>query len=128
MKETNMLEDAFCNNMDQNDYIQKLRDSIDLSVGQVKNGTLQCNIIAGLSFTKTYDKEQIKFSIKTSFDVQPNVTLPLTVSLNSQISVVESSITHKVENHPILIQQINTDEEIFFSLWWNSDEHLKTHC
>ena len=119
-EETNMLEDAFCNNMDQNDYIQKLRDSIDLSVGQVKNGTLQCNIISGLSFTKTYDKEQIKFSIKTSFDVQPNVTLPLTVSLNSQISVVESSITHKVENHPILIQQINTDEEIFFSLWWNS--------
>ena len=35
-EETNMLEDAFCNNMDQNDYIQKLRDSIDLSVGQVK--------------------------------------------------------------------------------------------
>ena len=25
-----------------------------------------------------------------------------------------------MENHPILIQQINTDEEIFFSLWWNS--------
>ena len=120
-EETNMLEDAFCNNMDQNDYIQKLRDSIDLAVGQVKNGTLQCNIITGLSFTKTYDKEQIKFSIKTSFDVQPNVTIPLTVSLNTQISIVESSITHKMENHPILIQQINTDEEIFFSLWWNSE-------
>lgn len=119
-EETNMLEDAFCNNMDQNDYIQKLRNSIDLSVGQVDNGTLQCNIIAGLSFTKTYDKEQIKFAIKTSFDVQPNVSLPLTISLNSQISIVESSITHKMENHPILIQQVNTDEEIFFSLWWNS--------
>lgn len=119
-EETNMLEDAFCNNMDQNDYIQKLRGSIDLSVGQVNNGTLQCNLISGLSFTKTYDKEQIKFAIKTTFDVQPNVTLPLTVSLNSQISVVESSITHKMENHPILIEQVDTDGDVFFSLWWNS--------
>ena len=119
-EETNMLEDAFCNNMDQNDYIQKLRDSIDLSVGQVNNGTLQCNLMSGLSFTKTYDKEQIKFAIKTTFDVQPNVTLPLTVSLNSQISVVESSITHKMENHPILIEQVDSDGDVFFSLWWNS--------
>ena len=119
-EETNMLEDAFCNNMDQNNYIQKLRDSIDLSVGQVNNGTLQCNLMSGLSFTKTYDKEQIKFAIKTTFDVQPNVTLPLTVSLNSQISVVESSITHKMENHPILIEQVDTDGDILFSLWWNS--------
>ena len=119
-QETNMLEDAFCNNMDQNDYIQKLRDSIELSVGQVNNGTLQCNINAGLSFTKTYDKEQIRFAIKTSFDVQPNVTLPLTVSLNSQVSIIESSITHKMENHPILIQHVNSDEEILLSLWWNS--------
>tara|TARA_B100001113_G_scaffold2382_1_gene2034 strand:+ start:2555 stop:4759 length:2205 start_codon:yes stop_codon:yes gene_type:complete len=121
-EETNMLEDAFCNNMDQNDYIQKLRSSIELSVGQVNNGTLQCNIITGLSFTKTYDKEQLKFAIKTSFDVHPNVTLPLTVSLNSQISVIESSITHKMENHPILIQHINTDEKVFYSLWWNTGD------
>ena len=120
-EETNMLENAFCNNMDQNDYVQKLEDSIELSVGQVNNGTLQCKIIEGLSFTKTYDKEQIKFSLSTSFDVEPNATLPLTVSLNSQISVVESSITHRMENHPILLQHINTDKEISSSLWWNSD-------
>ena len=120
-EETDMLENAFCNNMDQNDYIQKLEDSIELSVGQVNNGTLQCKIISGLSFTKTYDKEQIKFALTTSFDVEPNVTLPLTISLKSQISVVESSITHKMENHPILLQQIDSDKEILSSLWWNSD-------
>lgn len=120
-EETNMLENAFCNNMDQNDYIQKLENSVELSVGQVNNGTLQCKIIEGLSFTKTYDKEQIKFALSTSFDVEPNATLPLAVSLNSQISVVESSITHRMENHPILLQHINTDKEISSSLWWNSD-------
>jgi len=120
-EETDMLENAFCNNMDQNDYIQKLEDSIELSVGQVNNGTLQCKIISGLSFTKTYDKEQIKFALTTSFDVEPNVTLPLTISLKSQISVVESSITHKMENHPILLQQIDSDKAILSSLWWNSD-------
>ncbi len=120
-QETNMLENAFCNNMDQNDYIQKLQNTVELSVGQVANGTLQCNIIAGLSFTKTYDKEQIKFALTTTFDVQPNVTLPLTVTLNAQISVIESSITHKMENHPILLQQINSNSQILSSLWWNDE-------
>ena len=120
-EETNMLENAFCSNMDQNDYVQELRNSIELSVGQANNGTLQCKIIAGLSFTKTYDKEQIKFVLSTSFDVAPNVTLPLSISLNSQISVSESSITHKMENHPILLQQIKFDNEVVASLWWNSE-------
>ena len=119
-EETNMLEDAFCGNMDQNDYVQKLRNSIGLSVGQVSNGTMQCKITDGLSFTKTYDKAQLKFAIRTSFDVEPNVTLPLTITLNSQISTFESSITHKMENHPILINQIDSDNEIYYVLWWNS--------
>ena len=119
-EETNMLEDAFCGNMDQNDYVQKLRNSIGLSVGQVSNGTMQCKIVDGLSFTKTYDKAQLKFAISTSFDVEPNVTLPLTITLNSQISTFESSITHKMENHPILINQIDSDNEIYYVLWWNS--------
>ena len=119
-EETNMLQDAFCSNMDQNDYIQKLQESFELSIGQVNNGTLQCVIISGLSLSETFDKEHIKFAITTTFEVEPNVTLPLTISLNSQISIVESSITHRMENHPILIQHINTDKEVLLSLWWNS--------
>ena len=119
-EETNMLEDAFCGNMDRNDYVQKLRNSIDLSVGQVSNGTLLCKIIDGLSFTETYDKAQLKFAISTSFDIEPNVTLPLTISLNSQISINGDSITHKMENHPILIKQVNTDDDLSYILWWNS--------
>ena len=63
-EETNMLENAFCNNMDKNDYIQKLRNSLELSVGQINNGTMQCEILSGLSFTKTFDKEQIKFELQ----------------------------------------------------------------
>ena len=118
-EETNMLEDAFCSNMDQNDYVQKLRNSIELSVGQVSNGTLQCNIVDGLSFTKTFDKAQLRFAISTTFDIEPNVTLPLTITLNSQINTFESSITHKMENHPILINQIDSDNELIYTLWWN---------
>ena len=38
-EETNMIESAFCHNMDANDYIQKLQSSIELSFGQVSNGT-----------------------------------------------------------------------------------------
>jgi len=119
--ETNLIENAFCDNMDKNDYVQKLRSSIELSVGQVTNGTINCEIIDGLLFTQTLDKEQLKFRFKTIFDVSPNVTLPLSVTINQQISVIDSSITHMVENHPILIQQIDTDGALLYTLWWNSD-------
>ena len=120
-EETNMIESAFCHNMDKNDYVQKLRISLELSVGQVNNGTVQCEILSGLSFTKTYDKEQIKFSFKTAFDVSPNISLPVTLYLNEQISVIDSSITNLVESHPILIQQTTLEDEILSVLWWNSD-------
>ena len=120
-EETNMVESAFCHNMDKNDYVQKLRDSIELSVGQINNGTVQCEILSGLSFTKTYDKEQLTFNFKTIFDVSPNISLPVTLYLNEQISVIDSSITNLVESHPILIQQTTLEGEILSMLWWNSD-------
>ena len=120
-EETNMVESAFCHNMDKNDYVQKLRDSIELSVGQINNGTVQCEILSGLSFTKTYDKEQLTFNFKTIFDVSPNISLPVTLYLNEQISIIDSSITNLVESHPILIQQTTLEGEILSMLWWNSD-------
>ena len=121
-EETNMIENAFCHNMDANDYIQKLQDSIGLSVGQVSNGTLKCVIKGGLSFSKTFDKEQLRFSFKTTFEVSPNITLPLQIYLSEQISIQDSSITHMVENHPILLQQITLSGESLSTLWWNSDD------
>ena len=108
--------------MDKNDYIQKLRDSLELSVGQINNGTMQCEILSGLSFTKTFDKDQIKFSFKTVFDVAPNITLPVTLFLIEQISVSDSSITHRVESHPILLTHLTIEGEILTTLWWNEQD------
>lgn len=124
-EETNMIESAFCNNMDKNDYLQRLENSLELSFGQVANGTLQCEILAGLSFSKTFDKEQLQFSFRTSFDVSPNISLPLTIYFDNQISVLDSSITHMVENHPILIEQITLEGDSLTTLWWNSDGDQK---
>ena len=121
-EETNMVENAFCNNMDKNDYIQKLRNSLELSVGQINNGTMQCEILSGLSFTKTFDKEQVKFSFKTVFDVAPNISLPVTLFLIEQISVSDSSITHLVESHPILLNHLTIEGEILTTLWWNEQD------
>ena len=44
------------------------------------------------------------------------------IYLNEQISVEDSSITHMVENHPILLQQITLTGESLSTLWWNSDD------
>jgi len=109
--------------MDKNDYINKLRSSIELSIGQISNGTIECQIIQGLSFTKWDDKENIKFAFKTSFDIIPNASFPLTIELVEQISVTGSSITHIVENHPIYILQINQDSSTESYIWYNYGEN-----
>ncbi len=122
-EETNLIERAICHNMDKNDYINKLRSSIELSIGQISNGTIECQIIQGLSFTKWDDKENIKFAFKTSFDIIPNASFPLTIELVEQISVTGSSITHIVENHPIYILQINQDSSTESYIWYNYGEN-----
>ena len=122
-EETNLIEGAICHNMDKNDYINKLRSSIELSIGQINNGTLQCQIIDGLSFTKWDDKSQIKFAFKTTFDIIPNASLPFTVEVKEQISVIGSSITHLVENHPVYITQVNLDGVEESNIWYNYGEN-----
>ena len=118
-EETNLIETAICHNMDKNDYISKLRSSIELSIGQITNGSIECQIIQGLSLTKWDDKEQIKFAFKTTFDVIPNVSLPVSIELVDQISVAGSSITHLAENHPVYIIQIQEDGLTQSNVWYN---------
>ena len=118
-EETNLIEAAICHNMDKNDYINKLRSSIELSIGQITNGSIECQIIQGLSFTKWDDKEQIKFAFKTSFDIIPNASLPISIEIINQISVAGSSITHIVENHPVYITQIMQDGLTQSNVWYN---------
>ena len=122
-EETNLIEGAICHNMDKNDYINKLRSSIELSIGQINNGTLECQIIEGLSFTKWDDKDQIKFAFKTTFDIIPNASLPFTVEIINQISVIGSSITHLVENHPVYVTQVNIDGIQESNIWYNYGEN-----
>ena len=120
-QESNLFEESICFNMDTNDYISRLRNSIDLSVGQVDNGTTKCSAISGLALTNTFDLDPIKLSFKTTFDIIPNATYPFTLSLSEQISISDSSITHLVENHPVLIQSIDYDGNQVYDLWWNYD-------
>tara|TARA_X000001036_G_scaffold428815_2_gene459119 strand:- start:137 stop:1486 length:1350 start_codon:yes stop_codon:yes gene_type:complete len=122
-EETNLIEAAICHNMDKNDYITKLRSSIELSIGQITNGSIECQIIQGLSFTKWDDKEQIKFAFKTTFDIIPNASLPFTVEILDQISVMDSSITHIVENHPIYVTQVTLDGIEESNIWYNYGEN-----
>jgi hypothetical protein len=122
-EETNLIEGAICHNMDKNDYINKLRSSIELSIGQISNGSLECQIIEGLSFTKWDDKGQLKFAFKTTFDIIPNASLPFTVEILDQISVIGSSITHIVENHPIYVTQVTLDGIEESNIWYNYGEN-----
>ena len=89
----------------------------------MKASSLECRIIDGLSFTKWDDKGQIKFAFRTTFDIIPNASLPFTIEIVDQISVIGSSITHIVENHPVYISQVKLDGIVESSVWYNYGEN-----
>ena len=120
-EESNLFENAVCKNMDPDNVIQSWRDNLELSVGQVVNGSLECIVISGLSFSGTFDPEGIKFTMRLVFDVIPNATLPLDLAINEQISFSDSSITHLVENHPIFVSLGDNAENNENQMWWKNE-------
>ena len=123
-EETNLFENAVCNNLDSSDIIQTWRNNLELSIGQVANGSLQCIVTSGLSFTQTFDPNGVKFMLKLVFDVIPNATLPVDLSIKEQIVFSDSSITHLVENHPIFVSQISSEGNNEGQIWWENEGSL----
>ena len=123
-EETNLFEKAVCNNLDSSDIIQSWRNNLELSIGQVTNGSLQCIVTGGLSFTQTFDPNGVKFMLKFVFDIIPNATLPLDLSIKEQIVFSDSTITHLVENHPIFVSQISSEGNNEGQIWWENEGSL----
>ena len=122
-EEANLFENAVCKNLDSNDIILSWRNNLELSVGQVANGSLECIVSSGLAFSGTFDTEGIKFTMKFEFDIIPNATMPLDINIREQIIFSDSTITHLVENHPIFISQ-NFGNEEDGQIWWANDGSL----
>ena len=122
-EEANLFENAVCKNLDSNDIILSWRNNLELSVGQVANGSLECIVSSGLAFSGTFDTEGIKFTMRFEFDIIPNATIPFDLTIKEQIIFSDSTITHLVENHPIFISQ-NFGNEEDGQIWWANDGSL----
>jgi hypothetical protein len=56
--------------------INSWKNSVELSVGQVENGTLDCAVTDGLVFSGTFDPDGIKLMFRIKFDIIPTLELP----------------------------------------------------
>ena len=122
-EESNLFENAICKNLDSNDIILSWRNNLELSVGQVVNGSLECIVSGGLAFSGTYDPQGIRLTMKFVFDIIPNATLPVDLTISEQIIFSDSTITHLVENHPIFVSH-NQEEVDDGQIWWNNEGTL----
>ncbi len=121
-EEANLFEKAICKNMESEDIINNWNEVIELSTGQVSNGTIDCQVTEGLVFSKAFSDQGIKLSFRVSFDIIPNMTLPLNVTISDQLTFSANSITHMVENHPILITSEIRGVTSEGFIWWNNED------
>ncbi|MFL2983943.1 MAG: WD40 repeat domain-containing protein [Candidatus Poseidoniaceae archaeon] len=120
-EEANLLENAICQNIDSTIFINSWKNTIELSVGEVANGTIECIVTSGLVFSGTFDPDGIKLVFRIAFDIIPMVELPLDLTITEQISHSDSSITHLVENHPIFISRNDVNSAGEGQIWWVND-------
>ena len=119
--EAKLFENAICQNIDSADFISSWENSIEFSIGQVENGSIDCFVTDGLVFAGTFDPNGIKLMFRITFDIIPNTEYPFDISIKEQVTHSDASITHLVENHPILVSHQIQDTVFEGQIWWKSE-------
>ena len=64
--------------MDHGDIIDQLKDSIEISSGELGEAVVECSVVSGMELVRDGDSTtQITISITTTFQYSTMVTLPL---------------------------------------------------
>lgn len=124
--ETVMFSNSICANMDNEDFADSWKATIELSFGQVENGVVSCHIRSGMTLTKIDDyRTRIKVVLKVSFTLFPDAQYPLELSLLYQPEATDASIANLAEAHPI---KVVLDGErglpVSWSPWWVEDNKI----
>ena len=122
--ETQLFIDAICQNMDHGDVIDQLRESIELSSGELGDAVVECSVVSGMVLIRDGDSTtQISISITTTFQYSTMVSLPLDISLKEQTLPTDGSIAWLAPAHPISLtfrgDGVETEK---IPLWWNDGE------
>ena len=119
--ETQLFADSICQNMDHDDMIEKLKETIILSSGELGDATVQCKVVSGMELIRDGDSTtQITIAITTAFEYDTRVTLPLDIRLSEQTLPSDGSIAWLAPAHPISLtfrgEGVETKQ---IPLWWN---------
>ena len=122
--ETQLFADAMCKNMDHGDIIDQLKNSIEISSGELGEAVVECRVVSGMELVRDGDSTtQITISITTTFQYSTMVTLPLELSLREQTLPTDGSIAWLAPAHPVSLtfsgDGIKTEK---IPLWWNDGE------
>ena len=124
--ETQRFEDAICQNMDHGDIIDRLKETIEVSSGELGDAVVSCNVVSGMELVRDGDSTtQITIAITTTFEYATTVTLPLNIKLKEQTLPTDGSIAWLAPAHPISLtfrgDGVETEK---IPLWWNDGETI----
>jgi len=125
-KEVDLFSKAMCQNMNHGDIIDRWRESIVLSNGELGSATVSCEIISGMELIRDGDSTtQISMLIRTTFNYSSKVSLPLEISLIEQPLPTDGSIAWLAPSHPISLKFDGEGvEENEIPLWWNDGNNI----
>ena len=122
--ETQLFANAICQNMDHGDIIDQLKESIEISSGELGDATVECSVVSGMELIRDGDSTtQITIAITSTFEYSTMVSLPLDISLREQTLPTDGSIAWLAPAHPISLtfsgDGVKTEK---IPLWWNDGE------
>ena len=123
--ETQRFADAICQNMDHGDIIDQLKETIEISSGELGDAVVSCDIVSGMELVRDGDSTtQITIAITTTFQYATMVTLPLDIRLKEQTLPTDGSIAWLAPAHPISLTFSGDGVETAkIPLWWNDGEN-----
>lgn len=123
--ETQRFADAICQNMDHGDIIDQLKETIEISSGELGDAVVSCDVVSGMELVRDGDSTtQITIAITTTFQYATMVTLPLDIRLKEQTLPTDGSIAWLAPAHPISLTFSGDGVETAkIPLWWNDGEN-----
>ena len=122
--ETQRFADAICQNMDHGDIVDQLKDTIEISSGELGDAVVSCEVVSGMELVRDGDSTtQITIAITTTFQYATMVTLPLDIRLSEQTLPTDGAIAWLAPAHPISLTFSGDGVETAkIPLWWNDGE------
>ncbi|MED5308295.1 MAG: hypothetical protein VYA95_02995, partial [Candidatus Thermoplasmatota archaeon] len=100
--ETQLFANSVCYNMDHGDIIDQLKESIEMSSGELGDAEVKCEVVSGMELVRDGDSTtQITIEITTTYQYSSMVSLPLDITLTEQTLPTDGSIAWLAPAHPI---------------------------